>query len=74
MPIGSWQEPDIKLLLDMPYKITVKNQADLKGWAKEMEFGEYDDRESCSLYLQYLLDDYNVKDFEVTISLTDKGN
>ena len=58
----------------MSYKITVKNQADLEGWAKEMEFGEYDDKELGAIFLQHLLDDYNVKDFEVTISLTNKGN
>ena len=55
MPIGSWQEPDIKLLLDMPYKITINNQPDLEGWASKLDFGEYEEHELGHYYLLELL-------------------
>ena len=73
MPIGNWQEPEIKLLLDM-FKFTI-NHSDpdvndianaLDGGSCETDMGLY--------YLQELAKDYDLDNVEVTINLTPKGN
>ena len=73
MPIGNWQEPEIKLLLDM-FKFTI-NHSDpdvndianaLNGCSYETDMGLY--------YLQELAKDYDLDNVEVTINLTSKGN